>query len=79
MPKADDQLQNSSVTAREARTFRAFLDDLRAQGRSERTYEEYTSDWRNYSRWFYDTNGERFQIGKITALDVKDFKRSCQA
>src|SRR6266498_5780558 len=79
MPKADDQLQNPSVTAREARTFRAFLDDLRARGRSERTCEEYTSDWRNYSRWFYDTNGERFQIGRITALDVKDFKRSCQA
>jgi site-specific recombinase XerD len=29
--------------------------------------------------WFYDTNGERFQVGKITALDVKDFKRHCQA
>src|SRR4029453_19498509 len=26
-------------------------------------------------RWFYETNGERFQVGKITALDVKDFKR----
>ncbi len=79
MPKADDQLRNSWAPATEARTFRAFLDDLQARGRSERTCEEYTSDWRNYSRWFYDANGERFQIGKITELDVKDFKRSCQA
>ncbi len=79
MPKADDQMQNSWVTSREARTFRSFLDDLRARGRSDRTCVEYASDWRNYSRWFYETNGERFQVGKITALDVKDFKRSCQA
>jgi site-specific recombinase XerD len=79
MSKADDQLQNSWITSREARAFKSFLDELRAQGRSERTCEEYASDWRNYSRWFYETNGERFQVGKITALDVKDFKRHCQA
>lgn len=78
MSQTPDELQNPWVTSRETRNFQSFLDDLRAQGRSTRTCEEYTSDWRNFSGWFQQTNGERFQASKITALDVKDFKRHCQ-
>jgi len=55
-----------------------FLRSLREQDRSEETVEAYKADLGIFAGWFEDANGEEMEPERVTALDVRDYKRWMQ-
>ena len=67
-------MDNPQVTAPERESFRRFLDELRGLGRKEKTLRAYTSDWLLFSRWYEETNGEPFELSRLSSIDVQDYR-----
>lgn len=68
------RLDRSVATSSEVERIEGFFDGLLERGRSERTIYSYARDWEKFARWFYGTNGERFDVKRISGIDVRDFK-----
>ncbi|MCC6959518.1 MAG: tyrosine-type recombinase/integrase [Dehalococcoidia bacterium] len=52
----------------------AFIDDLRARGRRPATVAAYLADWRKFSRWSAAANGEPFDVSRLVAREVAEFR-----
>lgn len=52
-----------------------FGDHLMATGKSSHTIEAYTRDVRLFSEWFDQTNGRDLTPGRITPIDVREYRR----
>jgi len=61
-------------TDAERARFESFLARLAAMGRSGRTLYAYRKDWEEVARWYARANGEPFDLTRLTALDVADYK-----
>src|SRR5215207_5275132 len=53
----------------------AFLTDLAREPRSEQTWRAYRSDLVLFARWLTQTTGDAFEAGKLTRIDVRDYKQ----
>ena len=72
------QTARAWVTAPEWQRCQAFLSSLQARGRSAKTLAEYVGDFTCVARWSCHTNGELFDLTRLTAREVQEFKRCCQ-
>jgi integrase/recombinase XerC len=54
--------------------FEGFLQELRGLGRRGKTLQSYAFDWLQFSRWYEETNGEPFDIGRLSSIDIQDYK-----
>ncbi|HAV43239.1 TPA: integrase [bacterium] len=70
----DYRLDHSSATDEEVARIEGFFGGLLERGRNQRTIYSYIKDWEKFARWFSETNGEKFDIRRISSLDVRDFK-----
>ncbi len=66
--------EETYATEGEKIRLKGFLASLREQGRREATLNSYRQDWKRFSIWYEQTNGEPFDISRLTALDVSDFR-----
>lgn len=57
--------------------FESFLERLAAMGRRDRTLYAYRKDWEAFAAWYAHANGEPFDLTRLTALDVADYKKAC--
>jgi integrase/recombinase XerC len=62
------------ATPEERQRITAFLRHLHQTGRSPRTLASYEADWQKFGRWSAATNGEPFDVRRITSLDITDFR-----
>jgi len=67
-------ISGQCVTPKEAEHFGAFTEELRGLGRKAKTLESYTFDWRLFSQWYAETNGEPFELGRLSSIDIQDYK-----
>lgn len=65
------------ATEEEYEHISSFLDHLRRTGRAPKTISSYEHDWQKFARWSAETNGEPFSVGRITSLDITDFRSHC--
>lgn len=65
---------NEPIRPQEEARFEQFSADLRAQGRRAHTLKAYASDWRNFAQWYVEANGEPFDLSRLTALDLTDYR-----
>jgi site-specific recombinase XerD len=72
-PKNDPQ-QYIPATEAEAKRIAEFLGWLQGRGRRSRTLSAYESDWRIFASWYERTNGEPFDLTRLTALDLNDYR-----
>jgi site-specific recombinase XerD len=66
--------QDIPVTATEAHRATEFWAWLKGRGRRARTLSAYQTDWRAFARWFAQANDEPFDLSRLTALDLNDFR-----
>ena len=69
-------LQDMPVTATEAQRATEFWAWLEGRGRRARTLAAYQTDWRAFARWYAQANGEPFDLSRLTALDLNDYRES---
>jgi integrase/recombinase XerC len=62
------------ATEDERGRFEGFLEELRGLGRRGKTLQSYAFDWLQFSRWYEQTNGECFDIGRLSSIDIQDYK-----
>ena len=68
-------MKNSQPTTdQELDRFDAFLDELRSLGRRDKTLNAYACDWQQFSRWYAETNGEPFDLARLSSIDIQDYK-----
>jgi integrase len=67
-------LDNPHANRRECSCFESFLQSLRALGRREKTLRSYAFDWRLFSQWYQQTNGEPFDLRRLSTIDLQDYK-----
>lgn len=53
----------------------AFADQLRSEGKSERTVQAYITDVRSFSLWFQRTNRQQFSPDLITSFDLRAYQK----
>ena len=62
------------VTAAEKKRAAQFWRWLEMRGRRSRTISAYQGDWRVFAAWYHQTNGEPFDLVRLTALDLNDYR-----
>jgi integrase len=67
------------VTPKEAARVLAFMEDLRARGRRRATIAAYLTDWRKVARWSATANGEPFELTRLVAREVAEFRAAQSA
>lgn len=65
---------NSHSSKNERRHFESFCGDLQGLGRKRKTLESYAFDWRQFSQWYQESNGEPFDLRRLSTIDVIDYK-----
>lgn len=65
---------NGTVTKAEAQRADKFWQWLKARGRRNRTISAYQTDWREFATWYQQTNDEPFDLTRLTALDLNDYR-----
>ena len=63
----DPQTQPADITA--------FLTDLARTAKAEKTWRAYRSDLNLFASWLTQTTGDAFAAGKLTRIDVRDYKQ----
>ena len=66
--------QRIGVTSAEARRVAKFWTWLEERGRRSRTVSAYQSDWKIFAGWYQQTNSEAFDLTRLTALDLNDYR-----
>jgi hypothetical protein len=64
--------EHQQTTDQEANRFDAFLDELRSLGRRTKTLDAYSCDWQQFSLWYSETNGEPFDLVRLSSIDIHD-------
>lgn len=67
------------VTPSEAARVLAFADDLKTRGRRDGTVSAYLADWRKLVRWSAAANGEPFDLKRLVAREVAEFRAAQSA
>lgn len=67
-------MENPYASPTEKRRFRSFIRGLEDAGRRPKTILSYYFDWKTFSRWFEEANGEPFDLQRLSAIDVQDYK-----
>ena len=65
---------NGVVTTTEAQRANQFWKWLQERGRRSRTIAAYQTDWREFAAWYQQTNDEPFDLARLTALDLNDYR-----
>ena len=65
---------NGAVSAAEAQRSDQFWSWLRERGRRRRTILAYQTDWREFATWYQQTSDEPFDLTRLTALDLNDYR-----
>jgi site-specific recombinase XerD len=65
---------NGAVTTAEVQRAEQFWGWLRERGRRNRTISAYQTDWREFASWYQQTNDEPFDLTRLTALDLNDYR-----
>jgi site-specific recombinase XerD len=65
---------NGAVTTAETQRAEQFWNWLRERGRRSRTISAYQTDWREFASWYQQTNDEPFDLTRLTALDLNDYR-----
>lgn len=65
---------NGAVTTIEIQRANEFWGWLRGRGRRSRTISAYQTDWREFAAWYQQTNDEPFDLTRLTALDLNDYR-----
>jgi site-specific recombinase XerD len=65
---------NGAVTTAEAQRADQFWNWLKERGRRSRTISAYQTDWREFASWYQQTNDEPFDLTRLTALDLNDYR-----
>jgi integrase/recombinase XerC len=65
---------DEEVTPAETQRADQFWEWLRERGRRSRTISAYQSDWREFASWYQQTNDEPFDLTRLTALDLNDYR-----
>jgi site-specific recombinase XerD len=63
------------VAAAEKKRAAKFFRWLEERGRRPRTLSAYRGDWRVFGDWFHQANGEPFDLARLTALDLNDYRQ----
>jgi site-specific recombinase XerD len=63
-----------AVTTAEVQRAEQFWGWLRERGRHNRTIAAYQTDWREFASWYQQTNDEPFDLTRLTALDLNDYR-----
>lgn len=69
----DNVLKGIPSGKKEGRLFAAFLD---ANDFARNSRRAMTQDVRKFARWFSTANKEAFTVGRVTTMDITDFKES---
>ena len=65
---------NGAVTTAEVQRSEQFWNWLKERGRRSRTISAYQTDWHEFAAWYQDTNDEPFDLTRLTALDLNDYR-----
>jgi site-specific recombinase XerD len=65
---------NGAVTTAEHGRVDGFWNWLKERGRRNRTITAYQTDWREFAAWYQQTNDEPFDLTRLTALDLNDYR-----
>jgi integrase/recombinase XerD len=65
---------NGAATTAEAQRAERFWNWLKDRGRRSRTIAAYQTDWREFAAWYQQTNDEPFDLSRLTALDLNDYR-----
>ncbi len=65
---------NGAATNAEAQRAEQFWQWLQERGRRSRTLSAYQTDWREFAAWYERTNEEPFDLTRLTALDLNDYR-----
>ena len=65
------------ATDEEAARALRFSNDMRAKGRRSATIGAYESDWRVVATWSSEVNGEPFDLTRLVAREVAEFRSAC--
>lgn len=77
--RAEETAAEASLwTAEESTRFDTFIERLASIGRSGRTLYAYRKDWEDFAAWYARANGERFDLTRLTPMDVADYKGALQ-
>ncbi len=74
MKRASSRSPQRAVTAAEKRRAAKFFQWLEERGRRPRTLAAYQGDWRVFAGWYHRTNDEPFDLTRLTALDLNDYR-----
>ena len=74
MKRASSKSQQRVVAAAEKKRAAKFFQWLEERGRRPRTLSAYQGDWRVFAQWYHHTNGEPFDLVRLTALDLNDYR-----
>jgi site-specific recombinase XerD len=75
MKRASSKSPQRAVTATERKRAAKFWTWLEERGRRSRTLLAYQGDWRVFATWYHQTNGEPFDLARLTALDLNDYRQ----
>lgn len=75
MKRASSKSPQRVVTAAERKRAAKFWNWLEGRGRRSRTLSAYQGDWRVFAAWYHQTNGEPFDLARLTALDLNDYRQ----
>lgn len=65
---------NGVATTAETLRVDQFWGWLHERGRRSRTISAYQTDWREFTSWYQQTNDEPFDLTRLTALDLNDYR-----
>lgn len=65
---------NGAAATAEAQRADQFWNWLKERGRRSRTISAYQTDWREFAAWYQQTNDEPFDLTRLTALDLNDYR-----
>jgi site-specific recombinase XerD len=68
--------QDIPITTNEAQRATEFWAWLEDRGRKARTISAYQADWRVFARWYDKINDELFDLARLTALDLNNYRES---
>jgi site-specific recombinase XerD len=74
MKRASSKSQQRVVTAAEKTRAAKFFQWVEERGRRPRTLSAYQGDWRVFADWYLQTNGELFDLARLTTLDLNDYR-----
>jgi site-specific recombinase XerD len=64
----------AAIRSGELQRFEKFQKQLREMGRRPKTLQAYGEDWKVFSAWYADANGEAFDLRGLATIDVQDYK-----